>query len=71
MQYLFCTGNKCSLKNKGNLLTGLWTLNEGNLLALKASGGDQVLAHVSKPYARDFLVHICALNAILLKNYKW
>ena len=41
-----------------------------SLLTLKASGGGQVLAHVSKPYARDFLVHMCALNAILLKNYK-
>ena len=48
-------------------------------LTLKASGvgglgggvGGQVLAHESKPYARDFLVHIvCVLNAILLKNYK-
>ena len=36
----------------------------------RVRGGCQVLAHVSKLYARDFLVHICALTAILRKIYK-
>ena len=61
-------------RNYGKSQKDIWNDDASNETSTNVGnngegGGGRALAHVTKPYARDFLVHIHALNTILLKNY--